>query len=553
MKSFNLLITALFMITNLYAAKEKKVNSKIDHVTVFTSGAQIERSGTFKLSAGLSEIIFEGVSPYINTKSLQARGFGKFIILDVQFRVKQPEPIPPNAEPLPPQIVRDIALLSDSISQIGFDIEDLTNKREFITLEKKVLLGNKYMQGNVDTITELEFAMDYLRKQLADINTTLMKIKREEFSLNKKRTRMQNRLSKLQSYNSRINPVKKPEGPKYQVVVSVQSKEAVSGKMEISYMVSNAGWSPAYDIRSEGVNQPIQLVYKANVYQNSGENWENAKLTLSTIMPSQNYTKPYLSILYANYFTPYNYGYAKQDKRLFNQPASKMNDATADYEEVLSPALSAASFTQANHTMTNIEYDIDLPYTIPSDGQAHMVGIQDKKLETDYFHYLVPKLDRQAFLIAKITDWGSLYLLPGAANIYFEGTFVGETNLNTNSMADTLELALGKDRGVIAERKKEHEKIEKNKLGKDAMKTIAYSIKIKNNKVSDINLIVEDQVPVSQNEEIKIKPFEFGSAKYASSTGMLTLNIKMKANAKKELTFSYDIVYDKNKQLSSIY
>jgi uncharacterized protein (TIGR02231 family) len=454
MKYLNLLIAAMFLMTNLQAANEKKVDSRIKHVTIFSSGAQIERSASFNINAGLSEIIFEGVSPYINTKSIQAKGLGDYIILDVQFRVKQPEPIPPHNEALPPRIVRDIALLSDSISQLNFDIEDLTNKREFIMLEKKVLLGNKYMQGNVDTITELKFAMDYLRKQLSDINTALMKIKREEFVLNKRRTKMQARLTKLQAYNSKVNPVKKPEGPKYQIVVSVQSKTAVSGKMEISYMVNNAGWTPSYDIRANGVGQPIRLVYKANVYQNSGEEWKDAKLTLSTIMPNQNYTKPFLPVMYANYYIPTVYNNRKQLKRSYSAaPAEAISDEIL-YKEDFESAKMAAAYTQANYTMTNVEYNIDLPYTIPSDGQYHMVAIQDNELDAEYLHYLVPKLDKQAFLVAKITEWGSLDLLPGAANIYFEGTYVGETNLNTNIMADTLELALGKDRGVLAERNK---------------------------------------------------------------------------------------------------
>jgi uncharacterized protein (TIGR02231 family) len=552
MKYLNLFIAVLFIVSNLQAATAKKVNSKIDHVTVYTSGAQVDRSATFGAGAGLTEIIFEGVSPHIINKSLQARGFGNYIILDVQFRVKQPEPIHPGNAPLPPKIIKDIKLLSDSISQLDFDIEDIINKKEFLALEKKILLGNKYMQGNVDTITELAFAMDYLRKQLSDINTALMKIKRKEFELNKKRTSMQNRLNKLQSYNSLINPAKQPEGPKYQVVVTIQSKAAISGKMEISYMVNNAGWTPAYDIRANGVNQPVQFVYKANVYQNSGEDWTNAKLTLSTISPNQNYTKPNLHVLYANYYTPNSYGNRKQYKRSYGKAAAEMAVSSDKYDEIYSPSLTTSDFTQANYTMTNIEYKINLAYTIPSDGQPHLVAIQNKELDATFFHYLVPKLDKQAYLIAKITDWGSLYLLPGTANIYFEGTYVGETSLNTNSMADTLELALGKDRGVIAERIKKDEKTEKEMLGKNAAKTVTYSIKIKNNKLTSINLIVEDQLPVSQNEDIKVKPVDTNDAKYAESTGMLTWKTGIDAKTTREFDFSYMIVYDKNKQLANL-
>ena len=112
MKKF-VLSTVIFMsiIINLSAA-EITVKSKVSNVTVFPGSAQITRTSTFSAGSGINEIVFENVSVYLNTSSIQAKGKGNFTILDVKFRYKQPELVLPaqNGE-LPPKIVREISLL----------------------------------------------------------------------------------------------------------------------------------------------------------------------------------------------------------------------------------------------------------------------------------------------------------------------------------------------------------------------------------------------------------------------------------------------------------
>jgi uncharacterized protein (TIGR02231 family) len=553
MKTIFFILAGIILINSVFAENERIVKSNVDNVTVFLSSAQVYRTGSFTAETGISEIIFEGVSPYLNSGSIQVNGKGNFTILDVQFRVVQPTPPAPQNQPLPLQIVRDIDILLDSITQMNFEIENLANKRDALQVEKNVLLSNKYMQGNVDTIPELAPAMEYLRKQLNSINDQLMLIKKNEYQINKKLTGMQSRMDVLQSYNSHINPVVL-ENPKYQIVVTITAKESVSGNMTVNYMVSNAGWSPAYDIRANGVGQPIQLVHKANVYQNTGEDWKNAKLKLSTISPDQNYTKPYLPVLYLSYYNPYVYNTVSDAKYKCESMAGGVaGEAERGLDDYNSPALTSVDFTQVNYTMTNIEYDIDLVYTIPSDGKSHVVAVQDHKLNAEFYHYLVPRLDKNAFLIARITDWGKLDLLPGNANIYFEGTYVGQTNINTGILSDTLDLALGKDRGLIVERTKSKDENKNELIGNNVIKSLTYDIKLKNNKLTALNVIIEDQIPLSQTEEIKVKPVDYGKAEYAETTGLLKWKLKLAPNQTQTLNFSYDVTYNKDKQLANLY
>lgn len=553
-KTVAILFIAIIFPFILNAENEKLVNSKVKNVTVFLNAAQVSRTGNFTIEQGITDLIFEGVSPYLNTKSIQVKGLGKYTIIDVQYRIKYPEPKLPETTVIPAKIIRDIKLLEDSISILNFDLEDVRTRTSNLKMEQNILLQNKLIQGNTDTIPELKLAMEYLRKQLVDINSELSKLKRQEFSLSKIYYAKQDRLTELKSYNSKVNPVK-TELPKYQIVVTVSADYVTEGNMNVEYLVNNAGWTPEYDIRADGIDKPITLVYKANVFQNSGENWENVKLRLSTVSPNENKSKPNLSVQYLN-FIQYQIAEcasSRQPMASYERLEKSVNNIKEDmaYADMPSAGYSY-QYTQQQQTMTNIEYDIKLDYSIPSDGQYHKVAIQNQELKTEYFHYLVPRLDKQAFLIAKITDWGKYDLLSANANIYFEGTYVGETQINTSIMKDTMELSLGKDRSIFAERIKNIENVRNVLIGVNQIKTIEYNIKIKNNKTSICNLIIEDQMPVSQLKEIIVTPLETSKSEFNKTTGMMIWRTKINVGETKNFKFSFEIESDKNKTLANL-
>lgn len=552
MKTFAVIFLFLLMASSLMAQPEIVLTSRVDQVTVFPSAAQISRSSAFQLNKGVSQLIFDGISPYILSSTIQASGKGEFVILDVKYRVKQPDPITPEDKPVPPAIQHKINALTDSLSQMQFDFEHLQSRKDVLVLEKNVLIGNKYMKGQLDTISQLQFAMEYLRKQLDNINQSWIALKRDEYYMTRKRDDMQVRLNVLQAWNQHLNPVIQ-ESPKHQVVVTVSSATSMSARLSITYLTRQAGWTPQYDLRASGQEQSIQLVCKANVFQNTGEDWNEIMLNLSTITPSQGYSKPKLNPMYAGYYRlapapAMNYISGVEVTSINRtKQGSKRNDAAEE------DALSSAYFTQENLTLTNVEYEIKLPYSIPSDGQGRMVAIMDKKLNAEFFHFLVPRLDKQAFLLARVIDWKQLDLLPGQANIYFDGNYVGETHISTAAVSDTLDIALGKDRSVIAVREKEKDEVRNAVFGNNVTRTISYKIVVKNNKSAGIHVIIEDQIPITHATDIKIKPLTLSSAEYLESTGILNWKIKLNPKEEKSLIFSYSIEYDKSKPLANIY
>lgn len=555
-KMFFILIFLFSGISILWSA-EVTVKSKISNVTVFPGSAQVTRTASFNCAAGTTEIIFENVSPYLNTSSIQAKGKGSFTILDVKFRYKQPEVSLPVTNELPPKIVRDIALLEDSLVYLEFDLSEITNQIESYNLEKSILLNNQLVKGNGgDTITELKATMEYFRLRINDINTQIQKLRKQEFQLMKQQNRMNARLNDLKAYNQQENPIEPPKSPIPQIIVIITADVALTGNLEISYMVNNAGWTPTYDLKTSGIEQPIQLVYKADVWQNTGEDWDNVKLRLSTIMPTANNIKPVLPLFYLSYYNYNAYNYpGSKDKKEYSRVASESTaGAPVSYsDDEMVDAGYAYNYTSMVQTMTNVEFDIKLNYSVPTDGQVHIIPIQNESIPTTYVYHIVPKIETQAFLIAKLTDWQKLDLLPGKANIYFDGTFVGETQINPNTVNDTLELALGRDRSLQIQRKQIKNETENKLVGSITTKTITYEITIKNTKLVKTDVVIVDNIPLSTDEEIKINLTDKGRAKYFESTGMLQWDEKFAAGETKKLVYTFTVEYDGAKTLNSAF
>lgn len=175
-----------------------------------------------------------------------------------------------------------------------------------------------------------------------------------------------------------------------------------------------------------------------------------------------------------------------------------------------------------------------------------------KEIYTSYEYRAVPKLDTDAFIMARITGWDDLNLMSAKANIYFENMYVGETFINADETKDTLDIALGRDNSIQISRKR-LKNFEKDKfLNDQKVLTYAYEIHVRNGKNSNIRLVVEDQIPISNNQQIKVELTDNGKAEVNEYTGMLSWDLKLKAKENKTIKYSFVIKHDKDKQLSML-
>ncbi|MBN2812727.1 MAG: DUF4139 domain-containing protein, partial [Bacteroidales bacterium] len=212
-------------------------------------------------------------------------------------------------------------------------------------------------------------------------------------------------------------------------------------------------------------------------------------------------------------------------------------------------ATTAASFTEVNENQTNLEFSIKLPYDIPSDNKQYTINIQDYKLPATYEYYCAPKLDRESFLVARITGWEKYNLISGEMNLFFEGTYVGKSYLNVRNTSDTLDLSLGRDRSIVVTRVKLKDFTEEKTIGSNKRETRAWEITVRNTKKQAVDLRLEDQLPVSMNKDIEVEPLEYSGGTLNKATGIITWKLKAEPAADKKLRVSYAIRYPKDQRV----
>ena len=540
MKYLTLLLLPLsFLSTAKAADSEKPVKSIIKEVTVFLNGAEINRSGNTTLTTGTTYILFEGLSPNIDKNSIQVKGKGNFIILSVVHRINY---LREQEKP------KEIIALEDTLESLKLQIEFQQNLKSVYREEQSMILANKSI-GNkevgVDAL-DLEEVADFFRKRLTDIKSRTLKAKTKE-------NKLQEEINKIKKQLLSLNA--KRNSSTSEIVVGVSAKERTPAKFNLSYFVYNAGWVPSYDLRAADTKSPVKLSYKANVYQNTGVDWNNVQITLATANPTQSGTKPHINTWVLKFSQPRatRSVYMKTQRTRAQAPlaAAEAFDFDESIEE-LEDVLTSAAYTQITENQINTQFKIALPYSIPADGKKHMVEIQNYKLPAKFSHFSIPKLDRDAFLLAKITGWEEYNLLSGEASIFFAGTYVGKSYINARSTNDTLDLSFGRDKSIVITREKLKDFTSTKLIGTNKKETFAYEISLRNTKKDAVDILIQDQVPISSDKEITVELLESSGGNYNEETGKITWRVKLSPSETKKLRLMFSVKYPKNKTIHNL-
>jgi len=620
-----LLISLLFAFSFSFSYSQKEtVLSKIEKVTVFLKGAQVERIAKQNLATGKYNIVFEGISPKIDKQSIQLKAEGKLSILSVTHQINFLKEQQVQEE------IRQIELQKDALLD---KIQMEKNMQNVYKQEEQMIIKNQNIKGDNATLkaSELKEAADFQRQRLTDIYQKLQDNDRN-------RKKMDVDLQKLNKQLGELN--QKKDLSTSEIIVAVNVKEATSASFHLSYLVNQAEWYPTYDIRVQDIAKPLTLQMKANVRQQSGEDWKDIKLFLSTGNPKENGTKPTLLPWYLKYYYPVassqiitrgigsiygsqapniisgivrdekgmpiagatvaakgtniatttdasgNFslqspvgnntidisyvGYSSQEvKNALGYTAITLKEATAYLNEVVVTGYSSLgsddfeyndrSYKRKNeetaintttlYKPTTTVFEIEDPYSIPNDGKIYTADINTYEVNAVYEYYAAPKLDADAYLTAKVVGWQELNLLPGEANLFFEGTYLGNSTLDVMSAGDTLKLSLGPDKGVVIKRTMLKEFSQKKFLGSNKTDSRQYEIVVRNNKQQPINIIIEDQFPISTGKEIEVEKLSREGGKLDDDTKKITWSLVVDAKKETKLQLGYTVKYPKDKIL----
>lgn len=558
MKSFFICLTLFPFITSAQQNDEIKVKTPVSSVILYLDGAEVSQSKQVALNPGRTTVTFTGLSPKLISKSIQINTGSDVTILSVSDKINF---LNTRKETLRTRQLNDsVETLTDANTQAQQDLDAFNQEKQM--LGKNEAIGG---QEKGVSVAELKLAADFYRARLKDIHAETFKLQKKIDKNNEILMRLQDQLAEQAG-----------EGdlPTAEVSVLVTCAAKTTTTFDLKYVVKESGWSPSYDLTTEDINKPIELKYRAKVYNTSGVDWNDVKIKLSTADPMQSASKPELLAWYLNFNSPALYnryqntlsynnantdGFYKQqgDQMQSNAPVSIAQSQTLYDVEVVNgkknspkkPTQAAIQYEEVQISELSAEFDIKQTYSVPSDARPYIVDVTTYNLNASFQYYSVPKIEKDAFMLARITGWEDLDLVEGPANVYFGGTYVGQSYINTRSVDDTLSLSFGRDKKIVVTRTKLKDFNSERSIGSNRKVTYSYEMVIKNNRKAPIQIELEDQLPVSQNSEIVVEAIELSKAERNELNGQLTWKLSLAPDETKKIILTYSVKYPKNKSV----
>ena len=694
------LILFLFFIPSIVFPSDKKVPSKIKEVTVYLSGAEITRNASCVLKEGMNEIVFTGLSHKIDESSIQISGLNAVSILSIEYDLNYLEKSESD-----PQLKE----WQTQLEAFEYDITLLKNLITGLQEEEKVITTNRMVSTDNQALSleKVKEISQYYRQRITAIKNEIFKTHLKINALNKEKNALQQQMAEVNN---------SPEKEQGEITIKFDAPIDIQLNLTLKYLVADAGWVPNYDIKSKEINAPLQLAYKANVYQNSGQDWDNVNITLSTGNPSFNISKPQLEAHYLNFTSAYSRRYSPAQKKkgyAFNPSVKKVVGTVTDDSGMPLPGVNIVVQGTSQGTQSDFDgnysievpygqelmytyigqHDVSLPiyssimnvqmeedaqvldevvvtglgisrekkalgyavssvgveqivqgraagiqirgansvratktryeqpqplyiidgvpvegfvegdidaseiqnidvlkgteasalygsrasagavlittkksstqegatktefvikkaYSIATDNDITAIEINTFKLPASYEYFAAPIINENVFLTASFTNWEKHQLLPGEANIYFEGTYAGKTVLDPYTTKKEMILSLGIDHNITVNRKQERNFKSKSFTGSNRLLNRTYNLEVKNNKSIPIYLKLMDRIPKSENKEIKVSNLALNNAVHDAKKGLLTWKLKLDPKDQQKESFSFEVKYPKGRYIS---
>ena len=552
MKTTHLLLS-LGLLSSLLRLGAAPVDSTISAVTVYTDRAVVTRTASVELAAGTTELVFANLPQALNERSLQVsgRGTAQALILDVSAKQTYVD-FTPNAR---------VKELEDLLKGYGKQVRGLDDRANLLNAQQAsldrmetALFAPPTKDVPRPDLTQFTNSLNYLTEQKGKLAT-------ERASLDESKEELQNKINTVQQ---QLNELRGSGGKAFKTVtVRVSAPAAGSLDVALSYTVPGASWAPSYDARVLSTERAVALGYFGIVRQNTGEDWKNVLLTLSTARPGLGGAAPALGVWNLDVYRPdvvvLDRFEARQDKA--KSARRVMAPATMAYGGVaadMAPPPEEKDAEMAAATIeagaTSASFKIAVASSIPSDNSPQKVPVTSAKLTANPEYNTVPKRLATAYLTAKVYNNSEFPLLAGAMNVFLDGTFVATSSLRTVMPGEKFDLALGADEGISVKHKRVTRFAEDTGLTNSGRRiTYEYLITIQNNKKTAERVIAFDQVPLSKNEKIVVKLLS-PDAKDVKPTdeGTLKWSLDLKPGEKRELTVKFAVEFDKEVNVTGL-
>ncbi len=545
--------TLLLLAAALGAAEVQTDGAPITRVTVYADRAEVVRTFKGRLEAGEQTLVFDRLPGATRLDQLRVEGRGEFTLLDIRPETVQTKEIA-NAQ---------VRALQDALKVQDLRQQALNQTEARLTFQKSALdkmlarlttAGKESANPEMDPLKWAAF-LDFQDKQLAEVDRQVLALQADREAVRAEVDRLNRELAALRGNERRSRLLAK---------VNLDVRQAGEVEVHLSYLVRGPSWSPSYDMRADTKAKTLDVTYRAEVRQATGEDWKGVSLRLSTAQPGLQGREPRMdpwfltkaeSMVFAGGLTELRQdanGRAREGQ-MFNDIRPMGNRfSTADANDFQALAKQMKAMEQGRAQVqaggTAATFVIERPSDILADNKPAQVTVMRESFPAYFRHTCVPKLSPFVFLKTKAVNKTDFTFLPGPTAVFLDGAFVAQANLDLVPSGQDFWTYLGVDQGVSVERKELARREESSGVfGKKTLRTVFDQVfKLKNGKATDIELVLWDQVPASNHEDIKVV---FEEPRYEKDTDNLKMNeskflewrLPLKAGAKQDLPFRFAV------------
>lgn len=509
-------------------------DAKIVAVTVYADRARITRLATVQVPAGASTVEIGGLTTELDERTVEVRGHSSEQVTIRGVDLRQ-EFLAENANQRAAELQQELDNLMEDKSVLESQIALLNSRKTFF---ENLSAGISHSEKGVPVIDDLKKLYDFYLSELTVVANSLLDT----------HTKLRTQALEIERVKQELSRVNQQKSSR-KVVISVQAEKPGELELTLFYTALNASWEPVYDARLSTVDGSVLLNYNAHVHQQTGEDWNGVKLSVSTARPAENGELPELSPVYLSLFNPVPAGEAVTKDALRATPlpapisAPKQRKATTEEAAKLET------------TGLAITYVVAEPLSVPSDGQPHQTNLSQIKLNGDLSYVCAPKLELAAFVKVHLTNSSDDTFLAGDVSLFRDGDLIGSLQLPEIVPGQEFDLFGGRDDAVKVERKELLNRLSNAGLfNSRKQKDCKFQITIQNYRKSPLKLTLYDQLPVSQDNQITVnqgqislKPTEFDK-----DSGKLTWKMDVNPSEKKVIEFEYTIEWPADKMVSGV-
>lgn len=533
MKRKGSFIFVLLWFVGLVYAGEPQITS----VVVYQDRAQVTRSVSLPVQTDDHEVVFANLPRQIQSESLRtvARGSAKIQISGIEVKTIFLQESP---DARVKELEAQIQSLADDIAAVDSQSGVLKAQKDFLDSVRAGYSEKLSKEFTVHPAGPTEFAqmVEYLGKSLNDLNEQSRKLELQKRELAKKLDAKKRELSEVQSNAGK---------DALSAIVGFKVEKPGDLQLDLSYIIVGASWVPVYDARLQDNGTDLDLSYRGVVTQNTGEDWNNVDLTLSTARPAIAGNPPELLSWQIQFKER-----EKQWEVMEQVPAGQaMYNATAP-AEVPAPALQAPQVIQKE--LTSVLFRIPEKKTILSDGSPHSVDILLLPFKGDSEYMTIPKLSNDVYLRSQITNTSETPLLPGRVNIFLGNNFAGNSTMPETAPGQEFRLYFGVDPDIKVKREDLAQSKEGGAFSKNR-KNFSYKIEVQNFKPAAKRVVVLDQIPVSKNAELKVETDKITPDPVEQSPqGLLKWILELQPQEKKTVNLEFHVSFPKDKEVAGM-